>query len=269
MKKNSQRKPKPRLPLRPGGAPAGGHASGAEAAHAPSHGHEERKMGIATGTHADAFDEAQEQKHNKWIAIFISVLAVLIAFADIGNTDAMKVAQQAGIQVNDNYAFYQAKVIRQSQLKVAADQMELKVADTPNMPEPARKIVEAKKADYDKEIVRLEFNRRNGKKELLARAEDCENLRNAALAEHPFFDYSGAALHIAIVLASASIVTGAMFLVWISGAVGVLGIVLFLNGHFMVYGAPHEAHEKFQALERSLPLMHKWEAPKIAKCPLE
>ncbi len=263
MKKNSQRRPKPKLPQSPAGGPAD-----QEGAHA-GHEREERKVGIATGTHADVFDEASEQKHDKWVAIFISILAVLIAFAETGNTDTMKVAQQAGIQVNDNYAFYQAKQIRQGQLKVASDQFELKAQESPNLPEPAKKLLEAKKADYDKEIVRLEYNRKNGKKELLARAESCENLRNLALAQHPFFDYSGAILQIAIVLASASIVTGARLLLGLSGAVGVFGILLFLNGHFLVFGEPHEKQDKLHALEHALPLMHRWEAAKIARCPIE
>jgi hypothetical protein len=267
MKKNSQRRPKPR-PLQ---APAARHeppAQGGSAQSAHSE-REERKVGIVSHTHADVFDEANEQKHDKWIAILIAILAVLVAISETGNNDSMKIAQQAGIQVNDNYAFYQAKLIRQSQLKLASDQLELKMQEQPNLAEPARKLLETKKADYDKEITRLEFNRRNGRKELLARAENCENLRNIALAQHPFFDYSGAILQIAIVLASASIVTGARLLLGASGAVGLFGILLFLNGHALVYGAPHQSYDKLQALQKALPLMHRWEAHKIARCPVE
>ena len=117
MKKINQRRPKPK-PLQAPAArqqpPAQG--GGAQPAHAER---EERKVGIVSGTHADVFDEANEHKHDKWVAILISILAVLIAFAEVGNTDMMKVSQHAGIQANDAYAFYQAKQIRQSQLKVA------------------------------------------------------------------------------------------------------------------------------------------------------
>jgi hypothetical protein len=267
MKKNNQRRPKPR-PLQ---APAARHEPPARGGAAqPAHAErEERKVGIVSHTHADVFDEANEHKHDKWVAILISILAVLIAIAETGNNDSMKIAQQAGIQVNDNYAFYQAKLIRQSQLKLASDQLELKMQESPNLAEPARKLLETKKADYDKEISRLEFNRRNGRKELLARAENCENLRNIALAQHPFFDYSGAILQIAIVLASASIVTGARLLLGASGVVGLFGILLFLNGHALVYGAPHQSYSKLEALQKALPLMHRWEAHKIARCPIE
>jgi len=121
------------------------------------------------------------------------VLAVLLAVAATGSNDAMKSAQQAGFQVNDQYAFYQSKYIRQSQLKVASDQLQLKIDETPNLaslPEAVRKFIETKKDEYDKEVQRLETNARNGKKELLAKAEACENQRTLALAQHPFYDYS-------------------------------------------------------------------------------
>ena len=92
MKKNNQRRPKPK-PLQ---APAARHQPPAQGgAGQPAHSErEERKVGIVSGTHADAFDEASEQKHDKWVAILIAVLAVLIAISETGNNDSMKIAQQ-------------------------------------------------------------------------------------------------------------------------------------------------------------------------------
>ena len=120
MKKNSQRRSKPKMPQRPAASTA---ARGAECPPQPvlERGHEERKVGIVSGTPADAFDETSERKRDKWVAIYISVLAVLIAIAATGSNDAMKTAQQAGFGVNDNYAFYQAKTIRQQQIKIASE----------------------------------------------------------------------------------------------------------------------------------------------------
>ena len=149
---------------------------------------EERKVGIVSGTPADSFDETAELKYDKKVAIYISVLAVLLAIAATGSNDAMKTAQQSGFQVNDQYAFYQSKYIRQSQLKLANDQLQLKIDETPNvesLPEAARKLIETKKAEYDKEIQQLETDGRNGKKELLAKAESCDNQRNTGARAAP------------------------------------------------------------------------------------
>jgi hypothetical protein len=277
MKKNHNRKPKLRAPQKQAPAsPAARRPSDATLQRAsvqPAHAEhsEERKVGIVSGTPADAFDETAERKRDKWVAIYISVLAVLLAIAATGSNDAMKSAQQAGFQVNDQYAFYQAKTIRQSQIRLASDQLQLKIDETPNLdslPESARKFLLSKKADYDKEIGRLETNRRNGKLELLAKAQNCENARNLALAQHPFYDYALAMLQIAIVLASASIITGTRLLLFGSGFVGLLGIFLFLNGYALFWGAPEEHHDKLIALKRQS-LLHHLRAPEIAKCSLE
>ncbi len=250
MKKHSQRRPKPKAPQRPAVSPVARRAEPSVhgAAIELEHEREERKVGVVSGTPADAFDENSERKRDKWVAIYIAVLAVLLAIAATGSNDAMKTAQQAGFQVNDQYAFYQSKVIRQSQIKLAADDLELKMLETPNLPEPALKLLQTRKADYDKEAARLETNARNGKKELLAKAENCENERNLALAQHPFYDYSMAMLQIAIVLASASIIMGARLLLGASGLVGLFGILLFLNGYGLFYGAAPLKHDKADAL---------------------
>jgi hypothetical protein len=276
MKKNSQRKSKPKAPQKAVAAAQvrrAGETSAQRQTCDPSHGleQEERKIGIISGTPADTFDETAERKHDKFIAIYISVLAVLIAIAATGSNDAMKTAQQTGFQVNDQYAFYQAKYIRQSQIKLASDQLELKMLETKDqngLSDTARKM-QASKAEYDKEIARLETNARNGKRELLARAESCENARNLALAEHPFYDYSLAMLQIAIVLASASIITGRKLLLWGSGGVGIFGVLLFLNGYTLVYGMPPQHHERTAALRKNLPWIQKFKAPVIARCPLD
>lgn len=237
MRKNQPRHPQPR-PQQV--AAASSHAS------APK-----KKVGVVSGTPADSFDEAEEHRHDKRVAVYIALLAVLLAVAATGSNDAMKHAQQAGFQVNDQYAFYQSKYIRQSQLKLASDELQLKLAEAPNLAEPARQLIEAKKDEYDKEAARLETNARNGKMELLAKAEACENQRNLALAQHPFYDYSMAAMQIAIVLASASIIMGTPFLLYGSFGVGALGILLVLNGYTLFYGAPGLKHDKAEALAKA------------------
>ena len=245
MKKKQPRNTHPR-PQQPAAASSGGQA------HATKK--EEKKVGVVSGTPADAFDETAELKRDKKVAIYISVLAVLLAIAATGSNDAMKTAQQAGFQGNDHYAYYQSKYVRQSQLKLANDQLELKLDETPNLeslPEAARKLIQTKKAEYDKEIQKLETDGRHGKTELLAMAESCDNQRKLALAQHPFYDYSMAMLQIAIVLASASIVMGTSFLLYGSFGVGAFGILLFLNGSTLFYGGPELKHDRADALEKA------------------
>ncbi len=245
MKKKQPRNTHPR-PQQPAAASSGGQAHAAKK--------EEKKVGVVSGTPADSFDETAELKRDKKVAIYISVLAVLLAIAATGSNDAMKTAQQAGFQGNDHYAYYQSKYVRQSQLKLANDQLQLKLDETPNvesLPQAARKLIDTKKAEYDKEIQKLETDGRHGKTELLALAESCDNQRKLALAQHPFYDYSMAMLQIAIVLASASIIMGTSFLLYGSFGVGAFGILLFLNGSTLLYGGPELKHDRAEALEKA------------------
>jgi hypothetical protein len=265
MKKNSQRKPKPKTPQRPAAkATVPGGLCPPEPAH--EYGREERKVGIVSGTPADAFDETAERKRDKWVAIYISVLAVLIAIAATGSNDAMKTAQQAGFGVNDNYAFFQARRIRKEQYEIASKQLELKQKETPNLPGPAQDFLKSSKAEYDKEITRLDAHGKDGMKELLAKAESCENERSLALAQHPFYDYSMAMLQIAIVLASASIITGTRILLGGSAIVGIFGILLFLNGYTLFYGTPPFKHDRADALAESLKKAGVQSSPASLRC---
>jgi Domain of unknown function (DUF4337) len=77
-----------------------------------------------------------------------------------------------------------------------------------------------------------------GRNELSARAVAAEKKRDTALARYHQYEIASAAFQIAIVLASATVITGAMLLAWVSIAVGVLGLAF--TGIGML--APHAVH---------------------------
>ena len=53
-------------------------------------------------------------------ALTISILAMVLAIASLGGSNAMKEATQENILAANAYAFYQAKSIRQTEYKLAA-----------------------------------------------------------------------------------------------------------------------------------------------------
>ena len=57
-----------------------------------------------------------------------------------------------------------------------------------------------------------------------------EKKRDVALAAYHHFEMSSAAVQIAIVLASASIITAIPALLWISGLLGLLGVAFCVIG---------------------------------------
>jgi hypothetical protein len=69
-----------------------------------------------------------------------------------------------------------------------------------------------------------------GRKELMARAKDGEAKRDRAMAAYHNYEVASAAVQIAIVLASAQIITGVAALLWIAYALGAIGVAFSLIG---------------------------------------
>ena len=161
---------------------------------------------------------------NKKIAVLISVLAMLLAIVEAGGKSAQNASLSANIHANDLWAFYQAKHIRSTMLRTAADALELSA--------PPGEAVTKKAADWRATAQRYdsEPDTGEGRKELAAKAKAAEAQRDHALASYHLFEYGAAALQIAIVLSSASVVTGALVLSFVAGGLGAVGIAFGLLG---------------------------------------
>ena len=170
-------------------------------------------------------------------ALTISILAMVLAIASLGGSNAMKEATQENILAANAYAFYQAKSIRQTEYKLAAADIELQMAREPNMNANAKALFEKKLADYKKTIDRYESEpeTKEGKKELMVRAKEHEAIRDHAMLQDPWFDYAEGALQIAIVLLSVSIVAGIPALYWAGTLLGTLGFISTVNGYFLFF----------------------------------
>ena len=167
------------------------------------------------GTHVDP--------HNKEIALLISILALVLAFSETLGKSAQTEALSANIEASNLWAFFQSKTIRQTTLRTAAEQLAV-VVDS----EKSRKQIES----WKKTAARYqdEPDTGEGRKQLAARAKAAESKRDRALAAYHHFEMSAAAVQIAIVLASASIVTAIPALAWVSGALGAVGIAFCVIG---------------------------------------
>ena len=176
---------------------------------------------------------------DKLTAIYIAVLAVILAICSVGGDNASKDMMRASIDAADTYSFYQAKNIRQTAYELAADELDLELLK-PGVSEELRKALSDKIEKYRSTAKRYETDpeKKEGKKELLARAKDLEGQRDLALIRDPYFDFGGGVLQIAIVLASASIILGGALLRWISVGLGVLGTLFTINAFTLLVAIP-------------------------------
>jgi hypothetical protein len=187
----------------------------------------------------DALDPASDAAPGRLTAIYIAALAVLIAITSVGGDNATKDMIRSSIQAADTYSFYQAKSIRQTTIRVMADDFEARLAD-PALPEAVRQQLQTKLNSFRSTADRYESEPATGegKKELIAKARDLEAQRELAMKRDPYFDTGGALLQIAVVLASASLIIAGPILLWISLVLGGLGTLLSLNGFLLLVEIP-------------------------------
>jgi hypothetical protein len=185
---------------------------------------------------ADMMDKDKESDRFKQrAAVAIAVFAMVLAICGLGGSNAGKEAINNNVLASNYFNFFQAKNMRQTSIVLAADQLELAWLNEPALSEPAKQALRAKAEQYRKTAARYESepDTREGKKELLARAREHEIKRDHALKQDPYFDYAEALLQIAIVLISVAIIANLPWLSFFGGAVGLVGVLLTLNGFYL------------------------------------
>lgn len=157
--------------------------------------------------------EAQiKDKAGLVIVIMALFMAITTYFANSYSGAVLKNMLKA----TDTYAFYQAKSIKQS---IAEGQLE-------DAKDPRRRAeLQAKIERYESDPVKKE-----GKRELLARAQAYEAARDEATRHSPWLTFASLAFQLAIVLLSASILSVNNTMYRISEVVAVIGTVLLSQG---------------------------------------
>ncbi len=179
------------------------------------------------------------EARNKWVGVYIGILAVLLAVCGVGGANATKDATRANIEASNTWAFFQAKNIRRNTLRVAIDDLDIKLTE-PGVSPATREAITKKHAEYKATVARITSEPETGEgiNELSAKAKALEAERDIALRKDPYFDWSQALLQIAIVLASVHLIVGNMPLLAMSGGLGALGTLLLLNGFTLLLRLP-------------------------------
>ena len=167
-----------------------------------------------------------EHGSNKGIALLISVLALVLALSETLGKSYQVAGMAAHIEASNLWSFFQAKTIRQTTMRTAAEAVQAQFGD--NAPESLKKQIDTWKKTAER--YQSEPETGEGRKELAERAKAAEKKRDKSLAAYHHFEVSSAAVQIAIVLASASIITSIPALVWVAGALGAVGVAFCVIG---------------------------------------
>ncbi len=154
--------------------------------------------------------EAKIKDKAGFVIVFLA--AILAINTMIGGQNSSKI-QNNTIAANNQWAWYQAKNVRQVLYETAA--VESKIS--------------ANKEKFEAEAARMEAD----KKEIMEKAKKLEAERDVARQKSPWFTWGGSILQIAIVLLTASILAVSMPMFWISLAVGAAGTTLVSQALWM------------------------------------
>jgi hypothetical protein len=176
---------------------------------------------------------------NKKIALLISVIALFLAFSETLGKSAQTVGIELNIKASDTWNFFQAKTIRQTTLRTAAEAMALQLPVAPN--DEVKAALAKQIETWRATVARYESDpkEKDGRKELRAQAETYERARDIAMARYHNYEFGSAAFQIGIVLASAAVITGMIALVYGAIGLGVIGLVFTSLGLF----APEVPHD--------------------------
>jgi len=190
----------------------------------------------------ESMEHAEHAEHasveNRKIALLIAVIALFLALSETLGKGAQTESIAKNVEASNLWAFFQAKSIRRTVVQTTSDQAKLSLGVMGD--DAAKATLQKQIEEWQKTAARYRSEPETGEgtEQLSQRAKHAEEERDLATAKYHHFELASAAFQIAIVLASATIITGMIALAWISGLLAAAGLAFTALGMF----APHALH---------------------------
>src|SRR5271156_2756663 len=184
----------------------------------------------------ESMEQAEHAEHasgeNKKIALLIAIIALCLALSETLGKGAQTESIAKNVEASNLWAVFQAKSIRHTTVQTAAEQAALGLGSFTD--DAAKAAAQKQIDDWQKTAARYRSDPKSGEgqEQLSERAKHAEEERDLAAAKYHHFELASAAFQIAIVLASATIITGIVVLAWISGVLALAGVAMTALGIF-------------------------------------
>lgn len=183
----------------------------------------------------EELEKMKSRAFERRVALTTSIFAVMLAIASLGGNNSTKEMLLAQQQSSDQWAFYQAKSIKEHQTRTYRMQIERELAERgADMPPERRERTEALLAKVTEEEKRYQSE----KAEIQKEAKQLQHERDLNRARDPYFDFAEVLLQIAIVMASVSILSDTPAIFHFSILLASIGTFLTLNGYLMFVKIP-------------------------------
>jgi len=182
--------------------------------------------------------ERGEKTFSRRVALTTAIYAIVLSIAATGGNNAVKEMLLAQQQSSDQWAFYQAKVIREHQYRGQKMVVETQLAEPSTLKGAEREKLAALAGKFAEEEKRYAAEKKDIEKD----AKKLEHTRDLFRDRHPYFEFGEVLLQIAIVSASVSILSTSRPMFWFSLVLAVLGAVLAVNGYTRLFTLPFLHH---------------------------
>jgi Skp family chaperone for outer membrane proteins len=182
----------------------------------------------------EELEERRDKNFSRRVALTTAIYAVALAIASLGGNNSMKDMLLAQQQSSDQWAFYQAKVIREHLYRAQTLVLQAELADAAATRGPRQERLQALAKQFADEEKRYNAEKKDIEKD----AKKLEHERDVNRARDPYFDYAEVLLQIAIVCSSVSILSTSRPMFWFSMMLAVLGVVFTANGFLLFFRLP-------------------------------
>lgn len=183
----------------------------------------------------EELDETRGKTFTRRVALTTAMFAVLLAITSLGGNNAMKEMLLAQQQSSDQWAFYQAKAMREHLYRGQKIQMEATLLERgASMKPDTRKHYESLLKKMSEEEARYGLE----KKKIEEEAKHLEHERDINRSKDPYFDYAEVLLQISIVMASISILALSRQVYYFSIISAGLGALFMMNGYLLLVRIP-------------------------------
>ena len=184
---------------------------------------------------AEELEEEKGKTFTRRVALVTAIFAVFLAITSLGGNKAMKEMLLSQQEASNQWAYYQAKVIREHLYRSQSLLLEAQLVERGSAMKPdARERIESLKKKADDEAARFAAEKKGVEEE----AQKHEHERDRYRARDPYFEYAEVLLQISIVMASIAILSGARPVFYFAVVSALVGSLLSANGFLMIVQLP-------------------------------
>jgi hypothetical protein len=185
-------------------------------------------MSDLSETISEAVENAEEAKGslNSVIALLVAVIATFMAVCNIKDGNIVQAMSQQQAKAVDQWAYYQAKGMKQNLAESVVDQLSLQKEESAALSPAAQALIDKKIAVYTGQVKKYAKEKEDIRKE----AEGAQAEYDRLNIHDDQFDLSEAGLSIAIAVLGVSALTKKKWLVVFALVFALFGVVLGLAG---------------------------------------